>query len=103
MVLVALGGGCGAILRYLLSRWNVTFPFGTLTANVLAALCIGFLIPYLKEGNVFAFFVTGICGSLGTVSTFALEAVTTNYSIRYMLITWLLTCAAVYIGHQLNS
>lgn len=102
IVLIALGGGLGAVFRYALSKLNASFPFGTLIANVMAALLIGFLIPFLKEGNLFAFFVTGICGSLSTVSTFALEAATTKYSKRYIVFTSLLTLFAVFLGYQLS-
>lgn len=102
-VLIAVGGGIGALLRSALSKWNDIFPYGTLAANVFAALFIGFLIPFLKEGNLFAFFVTGICGALSTVSTFALEAATTNYSKRYIVFTGLLTLVAVFTGYQLST
>lgn len=102
IVLIAVGGGIGAVLRYFFSKWNGEFPFGTLTANALAALSIGFLIPYLQEGAAFAFFVIGICGALSTVSTFALEVVTTKYSLRYMAVSWVLTLLAVFIGYHLS-
>lgn len=102
IVLIAAGGGIGAVLRYVLSKWNSTFPYGTLMANVLAALMIGFLIPSLKEGHLYAFFVTGFCGSLSTVSTFALEVVTKKYSLRYMAVTGMLTLLAVFIGYSLS-
>src|SRR5258705_5418018 len=49
LLYIALGGGVGSVLRYLLSGWGqrlsggVSFPWGTLSVNVLGCLAMGML------------------------------------------------------------
>ena len=38
ILLVALGGGVGSVLRYLLSGINTSFPWGTFVVNILGSL-----------------------------------------------------------------
>jgi CrcB protein len=84
ILLIGLGGGLGAIARYLLSAWvqqaahNFTFPLGTLAVNVLGCFVIG-VFSYLAdvrgvftpESRVLAF--TGFLGGFTTFSTFGNE------------------------------
>lgn len=44
LLLVALGGAVGSVLRYLLSGINSSFPWGTFAVNVLGSLLIGLLV-----------------------------------------------------------
>ncbi|WP_342525100.1 CrcB family protein [Chryseomicrobium sp. FSL W7-1435] len=99
--LLAVGGGLGAGMRYALSRFNNAFPYGTLLANVLASFFIGVCIPSIQSGELLAFFVVGFCGSLSTVSTYAIEAATSEKPLRYGIITWSLTLGAVSLGYFL--
>ena len=82
ILIVALGGSLGAILRYLSKIFfTLNFPskpyFSTLLVNILGSLLIG-LFYYLshlfdlREG-VRIFFVVGFLGSLTTFSTFSYE------------------------------
>lgn len=79
---IFIGGGIGAVLRYfiflLVQRPStLTFPMGTLTANLLGALAIGYLwgifeSPKLAhEWRLFLF--TGLLGGFTTFSTFCRE------------------------------
>ena len=49
ILLIGMGGALGSVARYLVSGWvqaisrNVTFPYGTLTVNVVGCFVIGFL------------------------------------------------------------
>ncbi len=52
LLLVALGGAAGSVLRYLLSGLNTSFPWGTFTVNVLGSLLIGLLVGMMKAGDV---------------------------------------------------
>lgn len=81
-LIVFIGGGFGSVARYLLGKWLNTienyFPFGTLLANVLGSLLLGFVIGYLaKTSNITEtqslLLATGFCGGFTTFSTFAYE------------------------------
>jgi CrcB protein len=86
LLLVGLGGGLGAVARYWLSGVvqealrNVTFPYGTLTVNVLGCLIIGGL-SYLGEARgvltqeARLLLITGFLGGFTTFSTFGNETV----------------------------
>ena len=81
---VGTGGFIGAILRFTLSGWvqkasASTFPFGTLSVNILGSFLIGFLFLYFQHINLSpihkALFITGMLGALTTFSTFSLDTV----------------------------
>jgi CrcB protein len=81
---VGTGGFIGAILRFTLSGWVQkasvsTFPFGTLSVNILGSFLIGFLFLYFQHINLSpnhkALFITGMLGALTTFSTFSLDTV----------------------------
>jgi fluoride exporter len=79
LMLVAVGGATGAVLRYLLERYTMqkramTFPLGVLIANVSASLIAGFAFARGTEWVV-ALVAGGFAGSLSTYSTFALDTV----------------------------
>ena len=77
-LLVALGGGAGAVCRYALTLLPISgrFPFATLIANALGALIIGFLAGCAIQldsfpANLNLLLKTGFT----TFSTFSLETV----------------------------
>ena len=82
IVWVALGGACGATLRYLLVKFlsagALNFPVGTLVANVSGSFLIGLLAgsffhdPKMAQGPKL-FFRTGLLGAFTTFSAFSLE------------------------------
>lgn len=82
-LLVFLGGGIGATLRYgtvALSKkwWQHDFPLGTLISNVLACLLLGVTLAFLRQKVSSAdhwnhFIVIGVCGGYSTFSSFAKE------------------------------
>ena len=74
-LVVGLGGGIGAVLRFWVSE-NFAFPFGTLAVNVLGSFLIGivFAIALHRFGERLSLFVvTGILGGFTTFSTFSLD------------------------------
>ena len=82
LIYVALGGGLGALLRYLLSaviqkQSASLFPYGTLVVNLIGALAIGFLWELFQNitvsTNIRIFIFMGIIGAFTTFSTFSLE------------------------------
>lgn len=84
-LIVGLGGFLGASLRYLISIFTAknfggNFPYGTLIANILGALLIGFIMEFsmdsaLISSNMKLFLTTGIMGGLTTFSTFSYETI----------------------------
>ncbi|WP_037570530.1 fluoride efflux transporter CrcB [Phaeacidiphilus oryzae] len=84
VLLVFVGGAIGAPLRYLLdrfvqSRHESVFPFGTLAVNLVGAVILGGLTAGAAEhglpGDLSLLLGTGVCGGLTTFSTFGYETV----------------------------
>jgi len=86
LLLIGLGGGLGAIARYLLSvgilqltpGWR--FPTGTFAVNLLGCLVAGILLgvmakqgQFSEEARVFLF--VGLLGGFTTFSAFGVETV----------------------------
>jgi fluoride exporter len=83
LVLVALGGGLGSVLRYVLAGWcqqliRGPFPLGTLVVNVAGCLAIGLLKAaftgslLVREEYQIALTI-GLLGGFTTFSAFAFE------------------------------
>ncbi|MEZ4885377.1 MAG: fluoride efflux transporter CrcB [Chitinophagales bacterium] len=80
---IFLGGGFGSLCRFAMSRWNghpaTLLPIGTIAANFLSCIVLGFVAGLLIEKGddlhqVFKpFFAVGFCGGFSTFSTFSLE------------------------------
>ena len=82
ILVVGAGGALGSVLRYLLSllaqRASVTFPHGTLWANLLGCLVIGMVTTLATSTSSLTpaqrlFLATGICGGFTTMSSFIYE------------------------------
>lgn len=110
---VALGGACGAAVRYGISLLLVRmdFPVLTLMTNFLGALLIGVIVGMADEGrltpNQTLFWKTGVCGGFTTFSTFSLETLTLLESGRvpagclYMVLSLGLCVLGVALGRGL--
>ncbi len=82
-LLLFLGGGLGASLRFALATWvdqraEVPFPWGTLAVNAAGCFAIGLLATFADEHHVLSpgarlFLVAGVLGGFTTFSTFGLE------------------------------
>jgi len=85
MIAVALGGACGAMMRFWLAAAvqravGGAFPWGTLFVNVLGSFLLGFLFVWLIErstmGELARLAITvGFLGAFTTFSTFSVETV----------------------------
>lgn len=80
---VAAGGAVGAVARYGLSvlahsRLGSAFPHGTLAANLIGCLLLGFIATWLAEHSHTAWhkgLTIGVIGALTTFSTFCFESI----------------------------
>ena len=84
-LVVALGGGIGASLRYLIGliplKEPFIFPVKTLVINLLGCFVIGLAASLAVKNSSLSpklvlFVKTGLCGGFTTFSTFALETET---------------------------
>ena len=82
-LVVALGGALGSVCRYASSLMFTVpgnnLPWGTLLANLVGSLVIGFVMELatIKAGlapELRLFLVTGFCGGLTTLSSLVFEA-----------------------------
>lgn len=84
LLIVAVGGGIGAVSRYLVSTWaaarlGVHFPYGTLLVNVVGCLIIGLFMTLTTERFIvnpyWRLLVTvGFVGGLTTFSSYSYES-----------------------------
>jgi CrcB protein len=91
-VFVGVGGFLGACSRFAITKFMNSvlpfFPFGTLLSNVIAGLCIGFIMGLSRgsveiSDSVKLFLTVGLLGGLSTFSTFSIETVSMFESGNY--------------------
>jgi CrcB protein len=83
VLLVALGGAIGSVLRYLVglaSGWLLGpgFPWGTLAVNIAGSLAMGLVIglaasKFQLTNELRVFIATGFLGGFTTFSAFSLD------------------------------
>ena len=111
LFLVFLGGGLGSIIRLIINRLipSESFPYSTLTVNMIGSFLIGLIISYLIDSNMlksdyYYFLVVGICGGLTTFSAFSIENFNfiksneTFNSFIYIFISVSLCIGLAYLG-----
>ncbi|HWJ65519.1 MAG TPA: CrcB family protein [Nocardioides sp.] len=75
VLLVAVGGALGSVLRYALGRHlDDRWHHGTLAANTLASLLLGACAGWSLDGAALALVGTGFCGGLSTYSSLVVQA-----------------------------
>jgi len=104
--LVAIGAVPGAVIRYLLGLFvphYFNLPIGTLVANVLGSFILGIIVIMFRIGvttsEVLTLIGIGFCGSLTTISTFAVESLNLlDNSINLFVLNVTITLVFVFIG-----
>mgnify|MGYP001201276235 CR=1 FL=1 len=83
LLLVGSGGFAGSILRYIISmviqnKFLSSFPYGTLSVNLIGSFLIGVVYALVDRGNLSPetrlFLATGLLGGFTTFSAFSLDA-----------------------------
>ena len=117
ILLIVIGAAIGAPLRYLTdrfvqSRHDSVFPWGTLTVNVTGCLAIGLLAAAFSGSAIVRedlrlFLFVGVLGGYTTFSAFGRETIEMLHANRYapaaayVLLSNALGLAAVWFGHAI--
>lgn len=117
LVIVAIGGGVGSALRYLLQetlhkQLDNFEPYGTFVVNILGCLLLGLLAGYAEQEKLInsslnLLLISGFCGGFTTFSTFALQGNTLFISskpiqaILYIGLSVVVGLLAAYLGYKL--
>jgi CrcB protein len=118
ILLAAVGGAIGSVLRYLVgvfsTRWfGPSFPWGTLTVNVVGAFVIGLMVEMIARRfnaspELRVFIVTGIIGGFTTWSSFTLDTMVlfergaTTAAFAYVVGSLVVSFAAIFAGLALG-
>lgn len=115
LVWVFLGGGLGSISRYLIGNifknTSLFFPWGTLAANAISCIILGFLIAYNLKNPINTpsrlFLMTGFCGGFSTFSTFSGETYLLlqdgkfNIALTYVISSIIVGLLCIILGFRL--
>ena len=118
LLLVALGGAVGALLRFMLGNilkiYFLHSFYATLCINVIGSFLIGYLISLglvrsLSEDFIKYFLIIGVLGSFTTFSAFSYEAIELFSSnkiflfILYVTLSIILCIVSSFVGIYLNK
>ncbi len=118
LLLVALGGAIGAVLRFFAGIFTVKFIgrsdylTGTVVANLAGCFMAGLALGWVESNpeiayEIVLFLVVGILGSLTTFSTFALEVFylvrdkSNSHLVMYLLLQIVLAFLMTLLGYGL--
>lgn len=118
-IIVFIGAGLGGVLRYWLSGFvykffHPTFPYGTLSVNVLGSFIIGVVMYYFDANELISqqlriFLTIGLCGGLTTFSTFSYETINFLkereflYAGLNILLNLFLTLFVLFVSYKLSK
>ena len=111
---IALGSALGGMSRFALGAWimekyGMTLPWGTLAINVLGSGLIGLFATTVKPIPWRQFLMIGICGGFTTFSSFSLETLTLlreghqGRALAYVALSVLVCLASVWAGQVAGS
>jgi CrcB protein len=112
IALVGIGGAVGSIIRFLFQRsFNWSFPYGTLTVNLMGCFAIGILWAWIAKQSLAEhhklLLITGFCGGFTTFSAFTQEGVQMLMQNKWLQFTGYLSASVIggflltYLGYKL--
>jgi CrcB protein len=113
IALVGIGGAIGSMLRYICGVFikHNSFPFATLTVNIIGSFIIGAVMAMAAKqanfGDWRLFLATGICGGFTTFSALSWETLQLVQQQRFLLalsyaaVSFVAGLVAVFIGYWL--
>lgn len=108
LILVGMGAVLGALTRYLLSLTisHDKFPLSTFVSNVVGSFLLGFLVAMHEENKISQDWIlllgVGFMGSLTTMSTFAVDTISSS-TVQLSSLNIVLTLSFVLIGASLGK
>ena len=118
IISIFIGGGLGSLARYGMGKWlgfsENGFPIGTLAANLLACIVLGFMTGLLLQRfemsrSVQLGIMTGFCGGFSTFSTFSQESFSlfngdkVGLGLLYIGISILVCLGGIWLGQWLAT
>jgi len=118
LLVIGAGSFVGGMARYLISlsiqaRFLSSFPYGTLTVNVLGCFLLGVVYALTDRGNLGEewrlFLATGILGGFTTFSSFSHETVAmlrdgqAQNALAYVGTSVMVGLVATYLGITLTK
>jgi CrcB protein len=105
-LLVAVGAGVGATIRFVLAhlldgRW----PTGTMAVNIAGSFVLGVLSALALSGSATALLGTGFCGGLTTFSSLMVQSADRGRRVgtAYLASTVAASLAVCWVGFVLAS
>ena len=105
-LLVALGGGVGAAMRFFFAHHlDARVPWGTLLVNTVGSFVLGVCSGLALDGQALALVGVGFCGGLTTYSAFAVQTHARGpvHGTAYAAATLVLALAACAAGFALAA
>ncbi len=120
IILIGLGSGLGGALRYWLSglvaeKIGETFPWGTMSVNVMGSLLIGLLVAFVDSERILMspgsrqFLMMGFCGGFTTFSSFSLQTFRLMQESEWLhaggniFLSVVLCVLGVFVGYKLGQ
>ncbi|RLD64494.1 MAG: fluoride efflux transporter CrcB [Bacteroidetes bacterium] len=118
LFLIALGGGIGSVLRFLISagvqNWfHKVFFWGTISVNIIGSFFIGIAWAIFEQNteheNLRFFVMIGLLGGFTTFSSFSLESFTLfkngeiKLALSYILISNIGGISAAFFSYYLYN
>ncbi|WP_422008535.1 fluoride efflux transporter CrcB [Roseivirga pacifica] len=117
MLIVAIGGGVGSALRFLIQEtihknFEGVTPYGTFAVNMLGCFLIGLFLGWVENEKYLTettnlLLISGFCGGFTTFSTFAMQSQGLLFdqkpfqAILYLTLSVVVGVVLAYLGLKL--